>query len=367
MNGSHDARILCERAAFELSRERFVRIGRGRAAFDVATAEAFVATAATAGVLRPTRLVLASGRAKRLGGLGDGAVVLPIGGLKPAEVAALSGASELEPDIRAASQPFEPADAIHSALLDLARMAGRLPAVVAAPARSGRQPHALHLSAASLLAGVAADACSAKPKRLLSVRLPLRFCEETRLHVWRDANGHEYHALEIGKRAGRPPVVRLHSECMTGDLLGSLRCDCEIQLTGAIERIAREGHGFLIYLPQEGRGVGLTNKLRAYRLQERGVDTYTANSALGLGEDERNFDAAGSMLADLGVEEIYLLSNNPEKARQLNLNGVKVCRILPHVFDPNPHNESYIAAKRMWEQARRADPHRMDHSALQVA
>ena len=141
------------------------------------------------------------------------------------------------------------------------------------------------------------------------------------------------------------PLARLHSECFTGDLLGSLRCDCGDQLRGAIRRMAEEGGGVLLYLAQEGRGIGLTNKLRAYLLQDGGLDTVEANHHLGFGNDERDFSAAAEMLRQLGIERVRLLTNNPAKIAQLDRNGIEVAGRVPHAFGANVHNRRYLLTK----------------------
>jgi GTP cyclohydrolase II len=140
------------------------------------------------------------------------------------------------------------------------------------------------------------------------------------------------------------PLVRPHSECLTGDVFGSQRCDCGPQLREAVERIATAG-GFLLYLRQEGRGIGLYTKLDAYALQDAGLDTYEANVALGHREDERDYTAAAQMLGALGVESIALLSNNPDKAEQLNQLGVTVSECVPTGVYLSPANADYLAAK----------------------
>jgi GTP cyclohydrolase II len=158
-------------------------------------------------------------------------------------------------------------------------------------------------------------------------------------------DGAEHLALVLGEpRTGELPLVRLHSECLTGDVFGSARCDCGPQLREAVERIARSG-GVLLYLRQEGRGIGLYHKLDAYALQDRGLDTYQANLALGLPEDARDYTAAAQMLAALGITELELLSNNPDKARQLHDLGVTVRRTLPTGVFATDSNVRYLRAK----------------------
>jgi GTP cyclohydrolase II len=141
------------------------------------------------------------------------------------------------------------------------------------------------------------------------------------------------------------PLVRVHSECFTGDLLGSLRCDCGPQLHGAIERMAQEGAGVLLYLAQEGRGIGLVNKLRAYTLQDRGLDTVDANHALGWGADERDFMVAATMLDLLGLHSVRLLTNNPDKVAALAACGVNVVRREAHIIAANGVNDGYLGTK----------------------
>jgi GTP cyclohydrolase II len=161
----------------------------------------------------------------------------------------------------------------------------------------------------------------------------------------------EHVALVIGTQDGdRAPLVRLHSECLTGDILGSLKCDCGPQLDAALRAMADEarggGWGVLLYLRQEGRGIGLINKLRAYRLQDQGFDTVDANNRLGLPTEARDFPVAARMLDLLGVHAIRLMTNNPEKVRALAAEGVTVAERVPHQLPPNPHNARYLDTKR---------------------
>jgi GTP cyclohydrolase II len=139
--------------------------------------------------------------------------------------------------------------------------------------------------------------------------------------------------------------VRIHSECFTGDLLGSMRCDCGEQLRGSIARIAADGAGVLLYLAQEGRGIGLVNKLRAYTLQDRGLDTMDANRVLGWGADERNFLVGANMLLTLGIAKVRLLTNNPDKIAGLAACGVEVVGREAHAFAANEVNDAYLATK----------------------
>jgi len=181
------------------------------------------------------------------------------------------------------------------------------------------------------------------------VTVPLRFSDgygtTARVYTFTGlVDGREHLALGLGEPTGRVPLVRPHSECLTGDVFGSQRCDCGPQLREAVERIARAG-GFLLYLRQEGRGIGLYTKLDAYALQDTGLDTYEANLALGHGEDERDYTAAAQMLRALLVDRIALLSNNPDKAEQLSRLGVAVTEHVPTGVFVSPANAGYLAAK----------------------
>ncbi|MFG2359190.1 GTP cyclohydrolase II [Streptomyces sp. NPDC048521] len=185
------------------------------------------------------------------------------------------------------------------------------------------------------------------------VRVPLRFPDgysaDAALVTFHGlADGREHVAVVLGD-PGPVPLVRLHSECLTGDVFGSARCDCGPQLREAVERIAERG-GVLLYLRQEGRGIGLYNKLDAYALQDQGLDTYEANAALGLPEDGRDYTAAAQMLAALGIGELDLLSNNPDKAEQLRALGTVVRHRVPTGVFTTAHNVRYLRAKVLQTQ-----------------
>ena len=178
-------------------------------------------------------------------------------------------------------------------------------------------------------------------------RLPIDGAEDAEIVAFRAADASDEHvALLIGQPNGQPPLVRLHSECLTGDVFASLKCDCGPQLHAAIRAIAAAGWGILLYLRQEGRGIGLVNKLRAYRLQDQGHDSVDANTRLGFAVDARDFGVAARMLRLLGRERIRLLTNNPAKVASLEAAGVTVVERVPHRLPPNPHNERYLATKR---------------------
>jgi GTP cyclohydrolase II len=178
-------------------------------------------------------------------------------------------------------------------------------------------------------------------------RLPLEGLPDTQILAFRsEDDGHEHVALVIGAFGGKPPLVRLHSECLTGDVFGSLKCDCGPQLREALRLIGDAGGGVLLYLRQEGRGIGLANKLRAYALQDRGLDTVEANQRLGFADDERGYAQAAAMLAGLGVSEVRLLTNNPAKVAGLENAGIGVVERVAHHMPANPHNADYLDTKR---------------------
>ncbi len=178
-------------------------------------------------------------------------------------------------------------------------------------------------------------------------RLPTRFAEKAEIVAFRsDEDGAEHVALLIGTPSGQAPLVRLHSECLTGDVLGSLKCDCGPQLDSALEAIAASGWGILLYLRQEGRGIGLVNKLRAYALQDQGFDTVDSNLRLGFADDERHYTLAARMLQALAQDEVRLLTNNPRKVEGLEAAGIGVSERVPLKAGGNPHNEVYLETKR---------------------
>jgi len=222
------------------------------------------------------------------------------------------------------------------AALDLARSAGLLPAL-----------WLLDPGVAQLAISVEDIERDASVEILARAKLPLDDMPPTQIVAFRASDdGQEHVALVVGAFGGKPPLVRLHSECLTGDVFGSLKCDCGPQLKEALEIIGQSGGGVLLYLRQEGRGIGLANKIRAYALQDRGLDTVDANQRLGFADDERDYGHAAAMLRALGVDTVRLLTNNPSKVEGLEAAGIKVAERVPHHMPANPHNADYLATKR---------------------
>ena len=222
------------------------------------------------------------------------------------------------------------------AALDLARSAGLLPAL-----------WLIDPKAADIGVSVADIEREPTVEILARAKLPLDDMPPTQIVAFRASDdGQEHVALVVGAFGGKPPLVRLHSECLTGDVFGSLKCDCGPQLKEALNIIGNSGGGVLLYLRQEGRGIGLANKIRAYSLQDRGLDTVDANQRLGFADDERDYGHAAAMLRALGIDEVRLLTNNPGKVAGLEAAGIKVAERVPHHMPANPHNADYLATKR---------------------
>jgi GTP cyclohydrolase II len=199
----------------------------------------------------------------------------------------------------------------------------------------------------------ATHVCSGIGKEHVCVRiaaaaeLPTRYGEFHAVGFWNPVDGKEHAAFVHGHEAvdGEAVPVRIHSECLTGDALGSLRCDCRDQLEASLRQLSAMPYGILLYLRQEGRGIGLTNKIRAYALQDHGLDTVEANVALGFRDDERDYSVAAHMLASLGVRSVRLMTNNPRKLDGLRALGVDVIERIPLVMEPNRYNRRYLETK----------------------
>ena len=273
--------------------------------------------------------------------------------MTPADIAAMA-----DPTLDLASPmkgPFtrihHPSNDIDRAAIKLVKLARLLPALVAAEIKD--DPLDL-LVDHDLSQAVAADvlktdlAQAATLQQVASAHVPLASSEHTRLVSFRPLSGGvEHMAILIGDPPrGTSALARIHSECFTGDLLGSLKCDCGDQLRGAIKAIEEAGGGVLLYMAQEGRGIGLVSKLKAYALQDQGYDTVDANTRLGFDVDERIFAPAAEMLKNLGFKSVRLMTNNPDKVAGLERYGITVSERVAHAFPANPHNENYLATKK---------------------
>lgn len=242
--------------------------------------------------------------------------------------------------------PFTPLretlPASYASAIKLIKLAGLLPACIV---RKTSEKGTIDIAAGDI------DAYDSEIMRTLKIvtraRVPLKGAEKTELIAFRAEDGSpEHYAILVGTPPTNKPVLaRLHSECFTGDLLGSLKCDCGSQLRGAIAAIEKAGGGVVLYLAQEGRGIGLINKLRAYRLQDQGFDTIEANERLGFEADERRYAIAAKMLKLLGYNAVRLMTNNPDKVAALEAEGVKVAARVRHAFPHNAHNRAYLETK----------------------
>lgn len=233
--------------------------------------------------------------------------------------------------------------AAYRAAIVLVKEARMLPAVLAVEVSEG-------LAAEFGLTRVSVNEVGAARgvlQRIVSANVPLAVSKAGRLHVFRpDDGGEEHYAVEIGRPDRSAPVLaRLHSACFTGDLLGSLKCDCGPQLRAALAEMGAEGAGVLLYLNQEGRGIGLANKMRAYSLQDQGFDTVEANHRLGFEDDERDFEIGARILTALGFGAVRLLTNNPAKVEMMGANGIEVVERVPLKVGENPLNAEYLATK----------------------
>ena len=239
--------------------------------------------------------------------------------------------------------PLHPVDAdcadTARAALDVARLAGLLPALWLLDETSAEFTVSVD--------EIVHERVNPSVEIVARAKLPLDDMPSTQIVAFRASDdGQEHVALVVGAFGGKPPLVRLHSECLTGDVFGSLKCDCGPQLKEALHIIGRNGGGVLLYLRQEGRGIGLANKIRAYALQDRGLDTVDANRRLGFVDDARDYGHAAAMLRALGIDEVRLLTNNPDKVAGLEASGIKVVERVAHQMPANPHNADYLATKR---------------------
>ena len=236
----------------------------------------------------------------------------------------------------------------HRAAIALTKAARLLPSAVVLQIANGTEFAAQHGLTTVPLAAAAPHLSDASPLHpIVQARLPMEASEAGRLHIFRpEDGGEEHYAIEIGRPdRSKPVLARLHSACFTGDILGSLKCDCGPQLRGALAQMGAEGHGVLLYMNQEGRGIGLANKMRAYSLQDQGFDTVEANHRLGFEDDERDFRLGADILKSMGFSSVRLLTNNPAKVDMMNSCGVTVTERVPLKTGENRHNRAYLATK----------------------
>ena len=356
-----------ERGLFELRRGRALYVSSSASASSTLIAAVDGLQSETLEQLRslggPLRLVVTYHRGRAIGLAAKNGRVPPHlslglnGDASPSGILRLATTSAA----RLAEQRTEwldvgPASAAETAGLALTRLGRLIPSVVSAPVAADRLPRLQDLLGDGTILELTSERIEAmvtnspgiEVTRVTEAPVPLAEAEEARFVFFRETNGFlEHVAILIGSRSDWPdPVpVRLHSACLTGDLFGSLRCDCGEQLHGSLRHFAAQGGGVLVYLAQEGRGIGLGNKIRAYALQQEGLDTVDADSTLGFGADERRYDAAVAILQHLGIERVQLLTNNPEKVRSVEEGGIQVVDRLPLHGTLNRHNLPYVRAK----------------------
>ena len=349
-----------DRAAYELRRGRLVLIDdeAGQSVLAVsaeaATAASIERLSALAGV--EPDLAITHNRAKTLKVrlYTDDIVLVPFPSRLTADMARsiADPTSDLAHPLRG---PFkakrEPISTASVAAVQLAKIARLLPSVVLVTVPPKKLKN---LGDKTIAAVGAADilayelGTAGELRQVTAARVPLEDAEDARILAFRSPEGGREHlAIVVGQPATDTPVLtRLHSECFTGDLVGSLKCDCGQQLRGAIAEIGKEGAGVLLYLRQEGRGIGLINKLRAYALQDQGYDTVEANERLGFESDERVFLPAARILQQLGYRKVRLMTNNPDKVAALEQHGIEVTERVQHAFPSNDHNEFYLSVKK---------------------
>ena len=362
-----DAAVLqaVDRAMAELRRGGIVLLegpGGGSALVQAAEGVNQDRLAEIAGLAGAAPLLLLTAQRALVLGIREAAGLVPIGGVVALELdgPVADAVAELADPTGRRGIPFELGTLGHgaapeplaTAAVDLTKLARLLPAAVLAPLAGETDARAL--AASQGLLSVATSeiaeyryAAARSLRQVAEAQVPLADAEETRIVAFRPSDGGiEHLAVIIGNPAPDQAVLtRLHSECFTGDLLGSLRCDCGDQLRGAIAAIAEAGAGVLLYLAQEGRGIGLANKLRAYALQDQGADTFEANQQLGFDGDERIYLPAAEMLRALGFRRVRLMTNNPDKVAALTRCAIAVEDRVPHSFPSNGHNEFYLATK----------------------
>ena len=353
-----------ERGIAELRRGAVIILrGHGRAllvqAADGVVREALARLLALSGTT--PALVLTARRAQILGFAGDavGAVRISLSGGVSAEAVQQMADPAAPPPGQLSSSPLalgriEPGG-LEAAAVALTKLAHLLPAAVVAEVPAARLGYLPEWAVSESLIVVEHQDVEEYPvaearslQHVADAAVPLTDAIDTRIHAFRPTDGSREHlAIVVGKPDPAAPVlVRLHSECFTGDLLNSLRCDCGDQLRGALQAMTAAGGGVIVYLAQEGRGIGLVNKLRAYSLQDRGFDTLEANEQLGYEPDERDYLPAAEILKHLGYTKVRLLTNNPDKVQALGCWDIDVVERVAHSFPANPHNRQYLLTKQ---------------------
>jgi GTP cyclohydrolase II len=355
-----DNMLACDRAAYEFRRGRIVHVtdetGAGVLAIasEMITPQTLERLQALTGADPDIAITHHRARTLKVALYTDEIVLMPFGAWRDAATARTLG----DPTQDLANPMRGPYTAKRDSVTDamiaavqLAKIARLLPTAVLVAADTAD----LSALAASGIASVPASAImdyemstAGTLIQVTAARVPLEDAEDARILAFRSPEGGREHlAIVIGEPpTDRPVLTRLHSECFTGDLIGSLKCDCGQQLREAIAQIGREGSGVLLYLRQEGRGIGLINKLRAYALQGQGFDTVEANERLGFESDERVFLPAARILQQLGYRQIRLMTNNPDKVAALEEFGIEVIERVPHAFPSNDHNEFYLSVKK---------------------
>ena len=353
INGN-PAALAFDRAVNELRRGRAIEVADGARGVVVAAVETLqepllgrlvANTGDRAAVFVTAERALAAGLSLQLGG--PVAIGVPPG-TDLDTLRALAGVTGVAPVDGTAFDVNSMPDgaALIAAALQLAKAGQLVPALIGFTSTAGTSDGVLTVAVSDVMSH--APRFGHHALQLISrARVPLADAVESEIAVFRDEHSLAEHvAVVIGKPNAQDAVpVRLHSACLTGDLLGSLRCDCGEQLRTAVARIAALGGGVLLYLDQEGRGIGLPNKLRAYVLQDGGLDTVDADQHLGFLSDERTYDVAAALLHELGLTRIRLLTNNPQKINSLRDHGIDVVGRLPLVTTSNAHNERYLRAK----------------------
>ena len=338
-----EARLAVDRALAELRAGRPILLESAQGQAMLAAVDAIAPSVFEAVVEEPElelSLVITKARAQVVGLPVEGAVSLPIAGLDRAAIWRLAGGSDaVRPTV------WEPADAMALMGLELCKQALLLPAVLIAEIRGSAGLPRIHR-----LGLAAAQAALGESRHRLEIvsraRIPLAVDIEASFVVFRTPGLRDQLAIVIGDPDPAAAVpLRLHSACLTGDLFGSLRCDCGDQLRKAVARLAEAGGGVLLYLDQEGRGTGLRNKMRAYTLQDGGLDTIDADAVLGYGADERRYDIAAAMLLQLGFSQVRLLTNSPAKIAALRRTGIEVREMQPLAGMVTAENHSYLSAK----------------------